>query len=666
MGASNFRSGLLGKIRSWWQRTTGEDETPLDCDTPAWAVSMAVHVVVLMALAAAVIQPEHIESRPISIIQVPADPEEPMEDILIPPEELVIGPPDSDAGAKSDSGELAAESVAPVLSDESVVPVEALDLTDSDIKVDDPLEAVTPEGLNLNDSLSIRGTVAVGTTGASGAVDRLTAEIAASLEQRPTLVVWVFDQSVSLSAQRKEIAERLDRVFDELGANGSSANTPDLTNIVFAYGKQVTPVVIKPTRECSEVVDAIKSIPVDDSGVEMTFTAIADAAKSAKTARGSQPRRNVMIIAFTDEVGNDQQFADQVATFCRVQSMRVFVVGVPAPFGRQQVQVRFVEFDPKYAGEDQFPVVDQGPETLHPEFVRVHSGKDSDEPMDSGFGPFSLSKLCYETGGIYFCVHANRSVGGRVSDTAPMASRLRYFFDPEIMRAYRPEYLSSSQIDRLISENRAKRALVDAARASEVSPMPSPRMVFPREDEAKFAMLLGEAQKTAAVLAPKIDALYALLSAGQADREKMPQEDRRWRAGYDLAIGRVIAAKVRVDAYNIMLAQAKTGMKFKNPKNDTWKLAPSDSVSNVGSQTEKLAAQARTYLERVVNDHPETPWALIAREELSSPMGYVWEESYTGVNAPKMAAAGGNAPPRADDKSRNLAPPKPKRPLKNL
>jgi hypothetical protein len=124
--------------------------------------------------------------------------------------------------------------------------------------------------------------------------------------------------------------------------------------------------------------------------------------------------------------------------------------------------------------------------------------------------------------------------------------------------------------------------------------------------------------------------------------------------------------KVRTDAYNQMLAQAKSGLKFKNPTSDTWVLEPHATVKNVGSQTEKLAAQARTYLERVVSEHPGTPWAMIAAEELAVPLGYAWKETHTGVEKQRMAAGGGNNNVGPDPKRRMLAPPKPTRPLKNL
>jgi hypothetical protein len=248
---------------------------------------------------------------------------------------------------------------------------------------------------------------------------------------------------------------------------------------------------------------------------------------------------------------------------------------------------------------------------------------------------------------------------------APLSSRLRHFFDPDVMRAYQPDYVSQAKLKEEIASNRAKVALVEAARKTVVEPMESPETVFPRKDEGSLKALLGEAQKAAARLQPKLDMLYELLKSGLPDREKL--REKRWQAGYDLALGRVLAVKVRTDAYNLMLAQASLGMNFKNPKSDTWKLEPSDQVK-VGSATEKLATQATELLTRVVNDHEGTPWALLAAEELRTPLGYEWTETFTDTNGVKpMAGNNANVPnARADDKKKMLGPPKPKRDPKRL
>ena len=648
--------------RRWLERTSG-DETPLDGDAPAWAASLLIHVVVLLALA--LIGTGNLEPRPRAItILAPMAPVE--DDVLVAPE-MVIAPEQASAAASAAENLEVAMAVAPELAADPLVTLDVAATLDGEIAIAPP--DLPPTGGQLGEFLETgrlgAGETGVGTAGTGGAVDRLTLEIAASLQQRDTVVCWVFDQSVSLAGQRREIAGRLGRVFEELAASGRETRGHELLNLVVAYGQKVTPVIKDPMRETQPVIDVIGSIPVDESGVEMTFTAIAEAAQRAKQVRGSATKRNVMIIAFTDEVGNDQQYADQVAAFCRTQAMRVYVVGVPAPFGMREVRMKFKEFDPTYADDVQWAVVEQGPESLYPEVVRVRSGREADEPIDSGFGPFSLSKLCVETGGIYFCVHANRDATGRVADgeVANMAAGLRYFFDPEVMRAYRPDYEPAAKIDQLLTGNRAMKALVEAAKSSEVSGMEGPRLEFPRRDDGALVLLLGEAQKKAAVLQPKIDALYAILAAGLPDREAI--QEKRWQAGYDLALGRVLALKVRTDAYNIMLAQAKAGLKFKDPKNDTWRLVPDDDITAVGSQTEKLAAQTRTLLTRVIDEHPGTPWAHDAAVELRMPLGYRWEEAHTGVNTPQRNGGGGNNRP-ADDMRRMLTPPKPKRDVKRL
>ncbi|MFM8702429.1 MAG: vWA domain-containing protein [Planctomycetia bacterium] len=656
-----FLEELLAGCRRWWQSYTGEEETPLDGDTPAWFVSLFIHVAVLLSLALVALRESPRSAPAITIIQ----PQEAVEDVLEVPREIAVADEEeSHQGAVSDESSMeVAQALAPTLSEQSVVPIEEeIDLA-SDVTLE-PIDVI-PAAATLDATVVVKGAVGAGATGATGAIDRLTGEIAASLDQRPTVVCWVFDQSVSLAAQRKEIAARLERVFDELGVNRLAARRPDLKNMVIAYGKNVM-LVTKATDDAAAVVKAIETIPIDDSGVEMTFTAIRNAANEASVFRRA-PRRNVMIIAFTDEVGNDQNEADKTAAFCRTLGIPVYVVGVPAPFGMKEVKFKFVEFDKQYDQEVQWAVVEQGPETLYPEVVRVRSGKFADEAIDSGFGPFSLSKLCAATGGIYFAVHANRGAQGRVSDdqTAAMSSRLRHFFDSDVMRNYQPDYLSAATIDKMLAGNKAKRVLVDAARSVEVAPMESPTMEFPRQDDGQLAQLLGEAQKTAARIQPRIDVLAELLKSGLQDRDAI--KEKRWQAGYDLALGRVLALKVRTDAYNSMLAQAKSGMRFKDPNNDTWVLEESEDVSKAGSQTEKTSQQAVALLERVVRDHPGTPWALLAAEELRRPLGYTWSERHTGVNKPKMGAGGGGVPSAGvDDKKRMLADPKPKRQLKNL
>lgn len=657
--------GVFDRSRSRPRHPDVDHQPSVDPAAPAWMISLVVHVVVLLGLALAGWQPPLVTPQRITVLDTPAEPEPEL--IEIREEIEASDEPATEVGGEPDRGIGAAESVAPL---PAVEPIVHVDLPEIDADAPEvELNAALSADAFIEPIPSIGGEQGVGASRVAGAVDRITREIVASLDQRPTLVCWVFDQSVSLAGQRTEIAGRLSRVFDELGVT-ATGRINELNNLVFAYGKQVTVITPEPTEDVSRVVAAIESIPIDESGIEMTFTAISSAARQGDRASIPGGRKNVIVIAFTDEVGNDQQFVDPVAEFCRRHAIRVFVVGVPAPFGQQSVRFKFVEFDPRYQSMEQWAAVDQGPETLYPEVVQVRPKDASDEPIDSGFGPFNLSRLCAETGGVYFAVHANREMKGRVRDgaVAPMSAALRYFFDPAVMRTYAPDYLSTAELDRRIRANAAKLALVEAARTAELNPLEGARMEFPREDDGRLAGLLSKAQQQAAVLEPKIERLHGILQSGRGDRLKIKPEEKRWQAGYDLALGRVLAVKVRTEAYNAMLAYAKRGMKFRDPNSDTWKLVPSNEVlmSQVGAQVSKQADEAREFLNRVVADHPGTPWAKIAAEELATPLGYEWQEAHTGVNAPKPSGGGGGNPNRSDDQKRMLAPPKPKRPIKNL
>jgi hypothetical protein len=656
------------RVSSWWQLRIGADASPLDGDTPAWIVSLTVHVTLLLALSLCVFPSKRTPVRAITIVQSEeSEPDLQRTDLVIL--ESLNPNPGDDAESTTEG---AFDNQVPL---DIPAPADVLDLPSIAItlpEVEHHDLAFLSQLLSRPEPAVGEGAVNVSLRDAGDALDYLTAVIRDSVVQRPTTICWLFDQSVSLAGQRKDIAARLENVFEELAIELEDELRHDLNHAVFAYGEKVTKAFPKPVAESHEVVNAILSVPVDESGIENTFTAIREAVKSVVPASSPRTRRNVSVIVFTDEVGNDEHLADEVADLLRRQRVPVpvYVVGVPAPFGRRKVPIRFVEYDTeKFAGGEQWAEVDQGPETLFPEFVRIRTGSSDDESIDSGFGPFSLSKLCGQTHGRYLCLHANRSTGGPVGHTAPMASRLRFFFDPEVMRPYQPRYGSVKQIREDIEANKAKVALVAAASSLELEPMRRQSWVFPKKNDGAFVGLLSEAQHAAAVLAPRIDIIHRCLNAGRTDRPKI--QEKRWQAGYDLALGRVLAAKVRVDAYNQILANAKQGLRFQDPKNDTWQLVPSDDITNLDSTNARNAKQARELLEKVVAEHAGTPWALVATRELETPLGYAWRETFTNVNPPPRPASqpakgGGTAKNPVDDAPRQLAPPKPPRPLENL
>lgn len=520
-------------------------------------------------------------------------------------------------------------------------------------------------------NVAVHGEAGVAVTGAVGAIDRITHEILLSLEQRRTLVVWLFDQSASLQGQRESIRSRFDRIYHELGVVQagdnpafSSHHDKPLLSSVMAFGNTFTFRTEEPTDDASLLKEIVGDIETDPSGKENVFSAIYHAARKYRQYRMSSPRRNVMLVVFTDEAGDDMDRLDQAVTLCHRCQIPVYVVGVPAPFGREVSMVKYVDPNPNFNQQPQWAPVHQGPESYKPERLRLHFPGDAlkDPSMDSGFGPYGLARLCVETGGIYFSVHPNRRTDKRIeeSETAEMTSHLESFFDPKIMLRYRPDYISAKRYKRALEKNQARVALVEASTLSWVMPMESVRLKFPKESDAQLANILSVAQRAAAKLEPQVNRIYILLNKGLRDREKLVRP--RWQAGYDLALGRTLAVKVRTESYNAMLAMAKQGLQFENPQNDTWLLQKSTTLpAALSGQLKKHADQAQEYLKRVVKDHPGTPWAELAARELLEPLGWVWTETFTGVRVPERSSIASGAVRPQDDRIQMLAKPKPKR-----
>jgi len=280
--------------------------------------------------------------------------------------------------------------------------------------------------------------------------------------------------------------------------------------------------------------------------------------------------------------------------------------------------------------------------------------------LDSGFGPFGLARLSADTGGFYIAAHPSREGVGRANRRGgryAMSSRLDYFFDERLMRRYRPDYVPVAEYRKRLSANGARRALVQAAELSWTAPLENVRREFPKLDDAQFAEDLTRAQRAAAILEPRLEELVGTLRRGEEDRDEL--DSARWEAGFDLAMGRALASKVRAEGYNAMLAMAKQGMPFTSERKDTWVIAPSDRIAT-GSRAEQEAEQAQAYLTRVVQEHEGTPWALLAKRELDRPLGWAWRDEFRNLAArqERRQANNNNRPnrPRPEPKPRRPPP----------
>ncbi len=674
---------MIKYLKRTWQIRTGRYETPFDGGVPFWMISLILHLVVILVIAK-MLMPSADDKRlnfvgdfnSNEVIEL-ANLEEVVPDVVF--EDADAEPVDiGDTDLDFEEIELAT----PVLSFDN----QALDDFDSIISEDGILALGTENGGRGSEAfaeIATKGVAGTTVAQASGAIDRISQEILRSLEDNKTLVVWIFDQSISLLEQRARIENRLDKVYRELREAGvlgakTHAQIQDyrLHTDVIAFGQSINPMLPRPATNFDQVRKAIREIKRDDSGIENVMAAVMTAADRHKglhkiDSSTGKRKRAVLLIVVSDEAGDDGGLTDQAIQMCRTNQIPVSVIGVPAPFGRRATEVKWVDSDPQFDQSAQIALVNQGPESMMPERLRLDfTGDFNDlEMIDSGFGPFDLTKLCYETGGTYFAVHPNRGKRSvKWHEVANYSAYLRHFFDADVMKRYRPDYVTGAEYQQMITANAMRGALVRAAAFTSTGALARPQLRFPKFEEAQFVSLVTRAQRAAAIVEPKLNQLYDMLKVGEQDRpeEKAP----RWQAGYDLAMGRTLAAKIRAETYNMMLALVKTKLKFdspaneQTPQNNTWVLRPANTVET-GSRSEKLAQKAKDYLQRVVADHPGTPWALIAQRELATPIGWSWRQTYITPPNQRRARPNRNNNNSTPEIPTNVEPPK-KRPPPRL
>lgn len=456
--------------------------------------------------------------------------------------------------------------------------------------------------------------------GAQKATDQIFAALQESASVGPTLVVWLFDRSKSAERLTAEVVGQLRAAYAR--GDGPSEKRRLETAIV-AFGGDVRFVLDPPSGDAAAVGGALGSWEIDDSGREWTFAAVKEALDKYRDQRVRQ-RREVFFVIVTDEAGDDPGLLEPIVTDIAKWELPVYVIGVPAPFGRRAALLDAVEIAGETKPEGHWLPIQQGPESWEPErlALELSTGIPAAEMYDSGFGPIGLERLCRASGGSYLALRpgGGRSFGSPGTNW-PLGAAAG--FDQRQLRKYAPDNISRQEYEKQLAASPTRKALVEAARQPKLEIPATLRTDFAKAAQAEIVRQATDAQKLPALALKKVDTLYTLLREGEAARAQV--DSPRWQAGYDLAMGQVLAAKARLDGYVELLAALKRGKSFQNEASTMWMLVPGQET-DTSSSVRKLGERSRMYLERVVKDHAGTPWAQIARQELQIPVGWKWTE----------------------------------------
>jgi hypothetical protein len=481
--------------------------------------------------------------------------------------------------------------------------------------VSKPWEPVnTSQGVSAPNNSSGSGgfdLLAQGDDDMSRALSHVSAEISESLKLKKTLVVWLLDRSADSSGVRRSIAGQISQVAQSALARAKAhgGQGAPLYMALMGYGKTVEIATPEPTDDPLKVENAAAALGDADNTPTATFAAVHQAAEKFLPYRGKGFEMLFVIVG--NNASRDWAEFDAAVPNLRRDAVPVFGIGNAVPFSRQwHAPIGGSTAEPPAS----IPLASMDLEGID---LSLPGGQTDIDLSDSGYGPFGLERLCRATQGRFYRLRpGNMSLGWQRDSHGDI--------EPEILRKYAPDYVSEKQYQEILNANKACLALHNAALQAHADALGAVTMQFYRgKDEASLARSIGLAQRAPAEKGPEVDRLYEALEPGHSDRSKLTSP--RWQVEYDLAMGRLLAAKVRIDGYNAQLAVVKQGKAFANANSSLWILHQSNTNA-AGSALVKMIRDSQMLLGRVIKENPGTPWAEIANRELTQSMGWEWSE----------------------------------------
>ena len=321
-----------------------------------------------------------------------------------------------------------------------------------------------PHGLAGGGSIARRRAASGGVVAADDvgqAVDGVLQGIRGELAKNDLLVCWLIDASISLADDRQVIAERIEPFYREIEAQDKK-KSHKLASSVVAFS-DTTWEVIKPTDFSSQIVQAVRNLPLATSGVENVMGAIDSCLEQyARRWKGS-----IVIVVWTDESGDDVLQLESIIQKCKRRGVMVSVVGPTAVLGSEQGRHHYVD---KGTGFAFLIPIKRGPDTSLPERLFLPYWHDSPlapwsrddimaasgtpwyggphrEGLLSGVGPYALTRLALETGGTFTLLD-------RKEDRGP--------FQWDVMKKYLPDYASVADYVALTNSKPLRKAVSGA------------------------------------------------------------------------------------------------------------------------------------------------------------------------------------------------------------
>lgn len=458
------------------------------------------------------------------------------------------------------------------------------------------------------------------------ALDQLTQEILWMLNKGKVLVVWNFDQSESMKNDQKEIRQRIEHVYRELGLL-KRGQDDSLETAVTSYGEKWANHTRRPSHDMTEIRNAIEEVPTDASGKEMMCSAIAQSI-SVFQPYCQRTDRQMALIILTDESGdhldNDTQL-ERALAMAKAAKCKIYVLGREAIFGYPYGHVSWIH---PQTGNEHWIQIDRGPETAFAEQLQTDGFHRRYDAHPSGFGPYECSRLGRETGGIFFMLPS-------LETDLVRGEKRKYAL--EAMRRYLPDLRSRLEVKQEIDESLLRTMLENVV--YELNPY-QPKIAEIIEMRVRFSPDYPSFKQQAIIEQAKAIIYIEYLARVEKTIAKMEKQRReepspRWQANYDLMHAQVIAYQARMYEYGAYLEEF-----IRNPRMVPLTKAPNLHLAAwdittrqktiTGDKIKHHVERSNAMFQAVMEAHAGTPWAARAEYELKRGYGVELIEVYHG------------------------------------
>lgn len=527
---------------------------------------------------------------------------------------------------------------------------------------------------------------------AQGVLDQLRE---ASDHNGQVWILWVMDASISLVDERQQLAPIVKNFYDELKVSKKPGAFPWPTTAVFAFGQGVVLLGVNTGQpKPLEIANTLINVPIDESGTENVMTAVASAVASVPIKNRNT---RIEVVVWTDESGDDLNALEDVILLCRLRNARVHIVGPLSVLGMRKGLQQFT-LPPPYDQPILLPV-HRGPDSAFPERAQLPYWYESSDidwgngpiiPANLGTknfggphrqrllapsGPYAITRLALATGGTFTTIN-------RPGDIA--AATREQLFD------YMPDYRSALEIAYDIDRYPLRRAVIEAAALTGTAEYWPPRMSYPTGLNTQFPFRSIGLYQTPQTFAQQLPAELQVsverlrraqivieqaiqimmlrfnyesyvdtqssdgetvvslheVSLEQVTPSEYHQErSPRWRAWYDLNLGRLLAHSVRIHEYMLqcqILASPQSRTLMLSQGVNQLTLTSSAEMRGGPISVTRVRTAAKL-LERVVRDHADTPWGDLATWELEHPVGV---KPVLSVRLPPRPVVGIPLPPQ--------------------